>query len=105
MRFYVESHDGWKADSTSIDGQHRIVDANGWTLATVHYDYRYTSNGTNDRRSRMLAAAPEMLAALEQMLDDMRNPGDLCVCQGVKDMALAAYEKATGEKFQPRGRP
>lgn len=70
----------------------------------VLHAYRSAGDGVadiavSDDDMQLIAAAPELLSALEQMLDDMHGDGDLCVCQHTKDQALAAYEKATGEKF------
>lgn len=45
---------------------------------------------------RVRSAAPAMLEALEQLLDDMGEDG-LSVCQAAKDQAKAALAKARGE--------
>ena len=44
----------------------------------------------------LIAAAPELFVALDQLLDDMGNDG-LSVCQAAKDQAKAALAKARGE--------
>jgi hypothetical protein len=43
----------------------------------------------------LIAAAPELFEALDQLLDDMRD--GLHVCQAAKDQAKAALAKARGE--------
>lgn len=59
MKLYEESHAGWTTrNSTPPDGGIEIVDANGWPIATLHYDYRYTSNATNHFRAGLLSSAP-----------------------------------------------
>ena len=44
----------------------------------------------------LIAAAPELYEALDQILDDMGNDGLSC-CQAAKDQARAALAKARGE--------
>ena len=63
VNVYVESHDGWTAKQ-DMSGGYAILDQNGWALATIHYDYRFTCNATNYHRAAMLSAAPDMLTAL-----------------------------------------
>jgi hypothetical protein len=50
MRFYEESHSGWTA-KPNLFGGYEIMDANGWALATLAYDYRgnYTVNSLTTR--------------------------------------------------------
>lgn len=45
----------------------------------------------------LVAAAPDLYAALDQLLDDMGADG-LSVCQAAKDQAIAALRKARGEQ-------
>lgn len=59
MRIYEESHSGWMPRS-DVYGGYDIVDQNGWALATIPYDYRYTCNATNHFRANLLASAPEL---------------------------------------------
>lgn len=68
IQIYEESHAGWTA-KPNLKGGYDILDANGWPLATLHYDYRFTCNATNHFRSNLFAAAPEMLAALKAIVD------------------------------------
>ena len=61
-----------------------------------------TTRGWDDSRTspanaQLIAAAPDLLAALEQIIDDMGADGLSC-CQQAKNMALDAYEKATGRR-------
>jgi hypothetical protein len=67
VRVYQESHDGWTPRQNG--GQWEIVDRSGWVLATIHYDYRFTSNATNFSRAHMIARAPEALAEKEAALE------------------------------------
>jgi hypothetical protein len=46
--------------------------------------------------AHLIAAAPELYEALEQLLDDMGEDG-LCVCPAAKTQAIAALRKARGE--------
>jgi hypothetical protein len=55
---FVESHNGWRPVQGE-SGEWYIIDQNGWTLATIHYDYRYTCNATNRYRANLIASAPE----------------------------------------------
>lgn len=45
----------------------------------------------------LIAAAPDLYKALEQLLDDMGDDG-LSVCQAAKDMARTAIAKAEGSQ-------
>ncbi len=56
---YVESHSGWSLKPDPFGG-YQIVDANGWTLARIDYDHRYTSNATNHFRAGLFATAPDL---------------------------------------------
>lgn len=49
-----------------------------------------------EANARLIAAAPELYEALDQILDDMGNDGLSC-CQAAKDQARAALAKARGE--------
>lgn len=46
--------------------------------------------------AELIAAAPDLYEALDQLLDDMGETG-LSVCQAAKDQAKAALAKARGE--------
>ena len=56
-----------------------------------------TESGEAD--ARMISAAPDLYAALDQLLDDMGDDG-LSVCQAAKDQAKAALARARGEKAE-----
>lgn len=49
-----------------------------------------------DANARLIAAAPELLAALKAALDESGCDGDLCMYQW-HDAARAAIKKAEGE--------
>ena len=68
---FTEHNSGWKPQPDTAGG-YDIVEGHGWTLATVNYDYRFTCNATNLSRANMIAAAPEMLAALQQVEREMQ---------------------------------
>ena len=53
-------------------------------------------NETHLADAYLMAAAPDMYEALEQLLDDMRD--GLSVCEDAKEQAIAAVRKAKGEK-------
>jgi hypothetical protein len=67
-------------------------------VATVARD------GPGDREgaanARLVAAAPDMLAALDRALDDMNSAGQfgLCVCERTKQQIRKALVKATREE-------
>lgn len=88
---FLESHTGWKAKQ-GLAGLYEIVDQNGWALATIHYDYRYTCNATNESRGSLLSAAPEMLKALVGL--------QVIAEQNVTDLCAAAQEGGPCEKME-----
>lgn len=49
----------------------------------------------HEANARLIAAAPEILAALEQLIDDMQDGH--CVCEQAKQEAIAAVAKATAK--------
>lgn len=51
---------------------------------------------TAQANAHLIAAAPAMAEALEQLLDDMGDDG-LCVCPAAKQQAIAALALARGE--------
>ena len=59
-------------------------------------ELRQDDNATQRANARLIAAAPELYEALDQILDDMGNDGLSC-CQAAKDQARAALAKARGE--------
>jgi hypothetical protein len=67
MKVFVESHSGWTAKQT-MTGGYDILDQNGWALATLHYDYKFTCNATNHFRANLLSAAPDLLKAIEGLI-------------------------------------
>jgi len=62
-----------------------------------------------DARARLIAAAPELLEALQDLIDDMRDSGCLnhysrescCGVSGAVENARAANARATGKESQP----
>lgn len=65
-----------------------------------HNDYMSTCGGADCEReasnAALIAAAPDLLEALDQILDDM-GEGGLSCCQAAKDQARAALAKATAK--------
>lgn len=53
---------------------------------------------TSERDAPLISAAPDLYAALDQLLDDMGDEG-LSVCQAAKDQAKAALAKARGDSI------
>lgn len=90
MRVTEESHADWSFKSDMVGGYY-IVDANGWELAHLKYDYAHTCNATNHHRARLLAAAPEMLKALERVLQTSELPRETLLA------VEQAVAKATGQ--------
>lgn len=91
MPVFRESNNGWYPSQTG--GGYDIMDENGWALARVNYDYRFTSNATNFSRSHMIAAAPELYEALERMLGVAGYADN----NSITEQAKAALAKARGE--------
>lgn len=52
---------------------------------------------SNRANAKLIAAAPDLLDALEAIIDDMGDDG-LCTCEHNKRKAVDAYEKATGRR-------
>lgn len=77
----------------SNSGCNEIVYEDDGEGCGVHYDEQAMSNAT------LIAAAPELYDALDQLLDDMGDDG-LSVCQAAKDQAKAALAKARGIEKQ-----
>lgn len=59
-----------------------------------------TSNGNCVHNANLIAAAPDLFEALEQILDDM-GADQFCCCPAAKEQALAAMAKARGETLNP----
>ena len=61
---------------------------------------RYSGNhpyGSSDANARLIAAAPELLYALQAVLDDVQDiDNDSCLSVGVGRQVRAAIAKATG---------
>lgn len=91
---YEESHSGWTT-RPHVEGGAEILDQNGWPLARINYDYRYTCNATNHHRAKLFAAAPEMLAALQAIgAFPITNERENMDAFNMARMALAAIAKA-----------
>lgn len=91
-RYYEESHSGWTS-APEMYGTYSILDANGWALATLHYDYRFTSNATNLRRARLISAAPDLLEACIEFVRKV-DAGEARSTKSYEQMK-AAIAKAT----------
>jgi len=52
-----------------------------------------------EQNAKLIASAPDLYEALDQLLDDMGDDG-LSVCQAAKDQAKAALARARGEKAE-----
>lgn len=50
-----------------------IVDENGFPVATINYDYFYTSNVKAFHDGVIMSFAPEMLEALKEVIDNPRG--------------------------------
>lgn len=81
----------------------RTTFGGGWAVVSDH-DHPTTTGKTfgvlvaqfcKIDDAHLIAAAPDLLDALEQLLDDMGGDG-LCVCQEAKDQARSAIAKARG---------
>lgn len=64
-------------------------------IATAHITANRSAEEA-EANARLIAAAPELYEALDQILDDMGDDGPSC-CQAAKDQARAALAKARGE--------
>jgi hypothetical protein len=74
------------------ESDHLIADIRGWG----HIQYLPNGADVQDANGRLIAAAPDLLEALKEMLD---NHEDACTGygEGAADKARAAIAKATGE--------
>lgn len=68
-----------------------VVDAGDARICVVN-----AAGATASANAALIAAAPTLYEAMDQLLDDMGVDG-LCVCQAAKDQAIAALAKARGE--------
>lgn len=77
---------------TDLPDSAQIIDADGWHLATVTLD-------PVDANARLIAAAPDLLAALEAALIALETPDDLTDEERgwVIEDAADAIRKAIGE--------
>lgn len=75
----------WLIDYSLADGDVYKIMVNGQELPIAL--------AANKANARLIAAAPAMLEALEQALDDMQN--GLCVCPVAKEQIRAAITLAT----------
>lgn len=91
---------GWRVVENENDhwGMRRVagpaLNVVGFTVAS-DVSAEYARQVETD--ARLIAAAPDLLKALEQIIDDWAEDG-LCCCQQAKNQALDAYEKATGRR-------
>lgn len=79
----------WFTEATSTIGHHYIVDSEGFTIATP--------SPMGQANARLIAAAPELLSALRQLMEytgGWNSPPDH-PCGIARD----ALTKATGEQF------
>lgn len=70
-----------------------VIEANGEPLAEVGGETFAVVAANAD----LIAVAPDMYEALDQLIDDMRD--GLSVCQAAKDQAIAALAKARGKRI------
>ena len=89
----MSKHTEWTF-ARDFDGDYAVFE--GDTPIAVSYD----DSAEDERRVRLMAAAPELLKALEAMYDGCPECGSaMCDHQGLKDcyaMALGAIIKAKG---------
>ena len=66
----------------------------GYLLATIATFWAETEENTHEANARLIAAAPDLLAALEQANEMLKYIGG---CQDTVDKASKAISKAKGE--------
>lgn len=69
-------------------------DGDGRIVATATYGFR--SNEENEANSRLISAAPELLAALKRLFATINHPGIPGAEGSVIEVARAAIAKAQG---------
>ena len=80
----------WFTEATSKIGHVAICDSDGFTICNP------SPMGADN--ARLIAAAPDLLAALRLILDSEETHGDSVVCdfETLQSVARAAVAKATG---------
>ena len=69
-----------------------IVERDGTTVAELQTTYQTTAHRSLEANARLIAAAPDLLAALQSLINDQRDASLPILSQ-----ARAAITKATGE--------
>ncbi len=83
----------WKV---SLTDDTVVVDANGAEVAAIDGDYNHPDTWpVMEANARLIAAAPDLLAALEAIMSERWYPAGRS--EHVSDMARAAIAKARGE--------
>ena len=80
-RFTICQARAWDALDEDVLNQHRRAGTDPW-----------------EANARLIAAAPSLYEALDQILDDMGSD-QFCCCPAAKEQAIAAMAKARGEKI------
>ena len=85
-------------DDSPNDYEGPIIDTRDRAVAVITIDHETESTPEDRANARLIAAAPELLAMLERVLDGVLRlpelPGTLCPLD--IEQALAAITKATG---------
>lgn len=90
-----ESPKPWRAEQAKRGARTWIISDNGPSCDDDDCIVAQI-DGYRPKDAALISAAPDLLEALEQLLDDMGEDG-LSVCQEAKDQARAAISKAKGE--------
>ncbi len=84
----------WKVEGSAI----KYVDHGNWLTIATAQNYRFTNEG-NAANARLIAAAPELLAALQSITSVAnRKEVDPFAMFAAIEKARAAIAKATGEE-------
>lgn len=80
-----------------IDGGHAVRNEGWWSLAKVYVVVDDEPSEAGEANARLIAAAPEMLASLVEVMDWLGRPNELTLSDEQVERIRAAIAKATGE--------
>ena len=83
---------------TGNSTENRVCDATGFIVATVNQYAASFDDKADDANARLIAAAPDLLAVLQELEESSSYWSDYDVPVGIVDRIKAAITKATGKE-------